>query len=245
MLPRNPKQKINKMLQAIYYKSSFFQQYVSLEVFSYSLGYCKDYNEMINVLYAIRDKDYITIHSDSSESKSIKCQLLLAGYEYLESIETETTTNKKCFVAMWFSEQMLATFQHTISRAITDSGYEPFIISMLEHNENITDHIIGEIRACKFFIADFTGNRGGVYFEAGFAMGLNKPVIWTCNKKYFNQLVSENKKGKILDSDTEIDVVIEESYKIHFDVDHYNFIVWETETELYTKLKDRILASIV
>ncbi len=34
----------------------------------------------------------------------------------------------------------------------------------------------------RFMIADFTGHRGGVYFEAGFAHGLGIPVIWTCRE---------------------------------------------------------------
>src|SRR5712672_2679134 len=34
------------------------------------------------------------------------------------------------------------------------------------------DEIISQIRRSKFLIADFTGRRGGVYFEAGLAMGL-------------------------------------------------------------------------
>ena len=33
-------------------------------------------------------------------------------------------------------------------------------------------------------VADFTGHRGGVYFEAGFARGLGIPVVWTCHKEY-------------------------------------------------------------
>jgi hypothetical protein len=29
-------------------------------------------------------------------------------------------------------------------------------------------------------VADFTGHRGGVYFEAGDGLGLGIPAIWTC-----------------------------------------------------------------
>jgi len=50
----------------------------------------------------------------------------------------------------------------------------------VHHNEKICDKIVSEIRKSGLLVADFTGNRGGVYFEAGFAMGLSIPVIWTC-----------------------------------------------------------------
>ena len=46
-----------------------------------------------------------------------------------------------------------------------------------------------QIRKSKFLIADFTGQRGGVYYEAGFAYGLGLPVIWTCRKDWFDGLV--------------------------------------------------------
>ena len=57
-----------------------------------------------------------------------------------------------------------------------------------------------------------------MYFEAGFAMGLGRPVIWTCRKD-------------------DID-------NAHFDTRQYNHIVWENEKELYEKLKNRIEATI-
>lgn len=67
-------------------------------------------------------------------------------------------------------------------------------------------------------IADFTGNRNGVYFEAGFAMGLGIPVIWTCRKDHIDN--------------------------VHFDTRQYNHIVWETPEELREKLTYRIEATI-
>jgi hypothetical protein len=51
-------------------------------------------------------------------------------------------------------------------------------------------------------VADFTGERGGVYFEAGFALGLGRQVIWTVRED-------------VLD-------------KVHFDNRQYNFIVWKS-----------------
>lgn len=38
----------------------------------------------------------------------------------------------------------------------------------------IDDEIIGRIRASRFIVADFTGHRPGVYFEAGMMLGLGR-----------------------------------------------------------------------
>ena len=37
-------------------------------------------------------------------------------------------------------------------------------------------------------IADFTGQRGSVYYEAGFARGLRLPVIYCCRADDFDKL---------------------------------------------------------
>ena len=103
-----------------------------------------------------------------------------------------------------------------------DLGYEPLRIDRKEHINKIDDEIIAEIRRSRFLVADFTqgesGARGGVYYEAGFAHGLNIPVIFTCQ---------ENAIGKV-----------------HFDTRQYNHITWKTPEELQARLAQRISATI-
>jgi nucleoside 2-deoxyribosyltransferase len=87
-----------------------------------------------------------------------------------------------------------------------------------EHNEDINDFMIAEIRKSKFMVADFTDHKHGVYFEAGMMMGLGRPVIFTCR---------EDQLGKA-----------------HFDTRQYSHIIWNTPEELREKLKRRIQATI-
>ena len=68
------------------------------------------------------------------------------------------------------------------------AGYDPLRIDRVEHVAKIDDEIVAQIRRSRFVLADFTGHRGGVYFEAGFALGLNLPVIWTCRQDAVDQL---------------------------------------------------------
>jgi len=115
--------------------------------------------------------------------------LTLEGISRCEKLQINSIDSKQGFVAMWFKDSMLDIFDKYIKRAISDAGYDPFIIPMKEHNDDICDNIIAEIRKSKFLIADFTGQRGGAYFEAGFAYGLGLPVIWTCCEDWFNTTV--------------------------------------------------------
>ncbi len=98
------------------------------------------------------------------------------------------------------------------------TGFTPIRIDLVQHNDKIDDRIVAEIRRSGILVADFTGNRGGVYFEAGFAMGLRIPVIWTCMEDNLNQ--------------------------VHFDTRQYNFIVWSNAEDLKEKLEARIAATI-
>ena len=119
---------------------------------------------------------------------------------------------------MWFHDTTQDAYEHGFEAGIRDAGYDPLRIDRIEHAGKIDDEIIAQIRRSRFVVADFTGHRGGVYFEAGFALGLNLPVLWTCCKADMDNL--------------------------HFDVRQFNCIDWTEPSELATRLKNRIEAVI-
>ena len=131
-------------------------------------------------------------------------------------------SNDQAFVAMWFDQSVNGAYENGIEVALRECGYRPMRIDRKEHLNKIDDEIVAEIKRSKFIVADFTSERdkprGGVYFEAGYAMGMNIPVVWTCRKDMIDQ--------------------------VHFDTRQFNHIVWKTPEELADKLKNRILAII-
>lgn len=158
--------------------------------------------------------------------------LTMEGWERLESLENSNQTSRQGFVAMWFGSEMDAAFSEGFEPGIFDAGFRPFRIDQKEHANKIDDEIVAEIRKSRFVVADFTcpllpypeGNitpnaRGGVYYEAGFAQGLNIPVIWTV-------------RADCLDY-------------VHFDLRQFAQIVWEEPADLRTKLYNRIRALII
>lgn len=146
------------------------------------------------------------------------------GYAHLAELETKVVEFAQAFVAMWFDPSMDTVYDNAIYKGIDDAGYKPFNIGKQDHNNKIDDQIVAEIRRSRFVVADFThgrkGMRGGVYYEAGFAHGLNIPVIFTCREDLFD--------------------------KIHFDTRQYNHIPWEAENlaDFREKLARRISATI-
>ena len=161
---------------------------------------------------------------ETGESVPDQYVLTIDGHARLAELEAKDTGSSRAFVAMWFDPSMDDAWEKGIKPGIEDSGYEPIRVDKTEFNERIDDEIIAEIRRSRFLVADFTQDgdraRGGVYYEAGFAHGLDLPVIFTCRK----------------------DVI--DNGLIHFDTRQYNHIVWETPGELRRRLAERIAATI-
>ncbi|HQU98215.1 MAG TPA: hypothetical protein PLV19_06305 [Nitrosomonas sp.] len=150
--------------------------------------------------------------------KSIQFKIIAKGWSRISELQNKPNKeSNQAFVAMWFNNEMNSYYQ-SIKEAIELDGTQCIRIDSEQHNNKICDEIIAQIRKSKYLVADFTGNRGGVYFEAGFALGLGIPVIWMVRNDYLEE--------------------------IHFDTRQYNHIVYETEVDLKQQLKYRIQATI-
>ena len=152
------------------------------------------------------------------------CRVTVDGYVAIERIKTERKPDQ-CFVAIWFSQETDALYDNGIAPAVEAAGYKPIRIDR-ETNfiGKIDDQIISEIRQSRFVIADFThderGARGSVYYEAGFAHGLDIPVLFTCRDDQIGEL--------------------------HFDTNHFLHLSWPADApeRLIEPLKNRITANI-
>ena len=147
------------------------------------------------------------------------CIITPAGHARIAELSTRTDS-AQAFVARWFVKSMDDICDKAIAPAIMAAGYVPYRIEEADSLDPITDQIIAEIRRSRFLVADFThgcdGVRGSVYYEAGFAHGLNIPVIFTA----------------------------QEGTKPHFDTSTYPHICWKPDElpAFQDALTNRILA---
>lgn len=137
------------------------------------------------------------------------------GWERLEPVGIAGVPGT-CFVAMSFHNDLNDAYDVGIHPAVADDcGFEIIRVDRVEHVENINDKIMADLRRAQFVVADFTRHPNEVYFEAGFALGLGRLVIWTCHKDDFKEAV-------------------------HFDTRPYNHILWSDPAELRHRLAARI-----
>ena len=147
-------------------------------------------------------------------------QITPEGHIEADRLSRTITSSSKAFVAMSFDKNLNSVYENGFQVGIRNAGYEPFRIDEKDHANKIDDEIIAEIKTAAFVVADFTNHRGGVYFEAGFGLGMNLTVIWTCN---------ENDKEPL-----------------HFDIRQYNMIYWDENDheKLALRLQHRIEANL-
>lgn len=213
-------EKIDLVLDYLSNKTNYFFQEVEIYAGTdYRLFFCKNGRELVDILRHLIDETFIkgnlTLTYKSGEPKPpYKIQLMPKGLKYLEE-SGKNLKSDQCFVAMWFNDEMQKTYSDIINPAIEqEAGYKAIKIDNKEHVNYITDEIIKEIRRSKFMIADLTGSRSGVYYEAGFAFGLGLPVIFTCRKDWENNI--EKDCGCTRDG-------------VHFDIKQRNMIFWEED----------------
>lgn len=192
---------------------------INNQLFWLGISYSVNPDELRYLLaeYLNRESSFLTI---SDQSNHLKVQITPKGYAYLAELRKTQVNSQIGFCAMWFDKSVLPIWTNAIEPAIKDAGYYAKRIDTDHHNNRIDDEIIAMIRRSKFVVADFTGQRGGVYFEAGFALGLGLEVIWTCKKSDLKE--------------------------VHFDNRQYNFVTWEEDKlgDFKTALQNRIEATI-
>ena len=137
------------------------------------------------------------------------------GYQRIDKLQRDTGEGRNVLVAMKFGDDT-KNLREAIKLGIRDAGYNPILIDEVEHNELITPELLSYIRNSKFVVVDLTHQNNGAYFEEGYAMGVGKPVIQLC------------KSGT----------------KLHFDIAQKNTIIWDMESDIPLRLKNRIKATI-
>lgn len=149
-------------------------------------------------------------------------KVLLPAHLFVEAHERDRGKGRQGFMAMWFGLEM-NVYQEGFKPASEEAGYEACRIDQAHFTGSIYDKIIAEIRRSRFVVADLTYDtdraRGNVfYYEAGFAKGLDIPVILTCRQDSFDH--------------------------IHFDLKQQNCIEWHDTQDLKQQLTDRLRAEL-
>jgi len=218
----SPLEKQSKLLKAIELLTAYpGKEVVLIPEHEASLAWAENEKEFEYYIKSLMDRGLIEVSNASRRTLSDPLYPVIitaAGWEHLETDESNLASKTQAFIAMSFDKALLPVYENAIAPAIVSTGYRPYRVDSKPHLERIDAKIIAEIKNSRFIVADVTQQKAGVYYEAGFAHGLGIPVIWCV-------------RHDDLDN-------------VHFDTRQYNHILWEAEDELKEKLRDVILATI-
>lgn len=117
-------------------------------------------------------------------------------------------------------------YEEAILPSVADHKLIAKPVDKTEGLESISTRILNMIDEAPFVIADLTYERPNCYFEAGYALGKGKPVLFTA------RLDHDPRKLPRKDGDP----------RVHFDVDAHNITYWDPEKmeSARTQIADRI-----
>lgn len=130
--------------------------------------------------------------------------LTLNGWDRYEQLKRANPESTSAFMAMHFNDQQMdRIYADHFRPAIAAIGYD---LQTVSPNAGLIDyHIRLQVTASRFVLADLTHENRGVYFEAGYAEGIGRPVIFTCRADAFNPNTGHP----------------------HFDVNHHHCVRWD------------------
>jgi hypothetical protein len=132
----------------------------------------------------------------------------------------------KCFVACAFGkEDVDEMYDNAIVPVLNSLQILPLRVDRLDHNEDIDDKIFQLLNESDFCITDLTFARPSAYYEAGYATGSGKPVIYTVRSDHFYPKL-DDPHGHL---------------RVHFDLQMKNIIPWKSPTETF---KNKLLIRI-
>jgi hypothetical protein len=186
---------------------------------------------------ALRSMDFIEVSGVTHNQ--FDCTLTLKGWERAEELRKTAVVGSQAFVAMWFHKQMDSAYSTGIRPGLRRCGYNPYRVSDDPGEGKIDDKIVANIRKSRLMVADLTGLRPSVMYEAGFAHGLGIPLILTCEESAKAKYIQFAPDGSAPEEREALSWF--EHVKDHaFDIRNHVILGWSTPEELAEVVENRV-----
>lgn len=207
-------EKVDSVLKYLGNTAKTLTDFVDIYLNDYVRFYLFKPNSLVTIIHFLHKQKYIRIQDKTDH---YTCLLTIEGWGKYEKLKEINVYSKKVFVAFEFNTDFAEDLFKTIQSACYECNeFNAVKSDPSQHDEKICDKIIVDIKESRFIVADFTGQNQGVYYEAGYAMGLGIPVIRTCRED-------------------EVD-----DKKLHFDTRQYPHIPWGNMVDLKKQLIAKI-----
>lgn len=138
--------------------------------------------------------------------QNMRVKLTVRGWIRNREIREKGIESRNAFMAMQFDEpRVKRVYDKALVPGAKECGFNLAILNESQGAGLIDDQLRVRIRNCAFAVADVSTENPNVYWEAGYAEGLGKPVIYTCEEGAFKAGAS------------------------HFDTNHHTTVPWNLD----------------
>lgn len=178
------------------------------------------------VAYLLSEMENSGLIKTKHDVSTHRAQLTLVGWQRYEELQRAHPNSRTAFMAQQFGDAELdALVNEHFRPAVAETGFTLRRVDDKPRAGLIDDQLRVDIRNARFLICDLSHGNRGAYWEAGYAEGLGKPVIYTCQKQAFGA------------KDTHP----------HFDTNHHLTVIWSADdpADAVRRLKATIRATIL
>ena len=203
----------------------FNRQFISFHLFAHKIGSLTQHL-FCQIVRDVNKRQLVDIgrySEDRNLINGVPSLLTVQGWRYYDELLKGKTSSNKGFMAMKFeNEPLRQILNENLKPAAKQAGFELATLDDQPAAGLIDDRMLVAIRTSAFVVADLSDDNPGAYFEAGYALGLDKPVFFICESEKW------------------------EKNKTHFDTNHRYTIPWNKEKpeEAAEKLKAAIRATL-
>ena len=185
----------------------FEQQHLHFNGFAHQIG-CRNFDFFCEIVRNVEQRQLVSVYGDTSMNQTmyngVPGLLTVQGWQHYDELLKGKTSSNKGFMAMQFDNKHLRQIlNENLKPAAKQAGFDLATLDDQPAAGLIDDHILVAIRTSAFVVADLSDKNSGAYFEAGFALGLGKQVLFTCEREKW------------------------EKNKTHFDTNHRRTILWD------------------
>ncbi len=180
--------KADYLLRHLRRRSRNLADVVSLAPAELAVGFCASKRELLFCLDYLVARGWCEPVQEAPRGKgqqrgdALLYRLTPAGWAALDNAEHTAATQPLAAVIMGTGGDNELLWTLGISAALQAVGYKAVRLDTREAGGKVTDELIVDVRRAALVVADLTGQATLAFFMAGLAIGLGKPLFWSCEE---------------------------------------------------------------
>ena len=178
------------LLRYLRRRSKTLAESVALTPNELAVGFCANKHELLFCLRYLAERGLIEEEAaaprggkgpQAPQGGGLAYRLTPAGWAALDTARVQPA-QPLAAVSLTLDKDADALSTQGLSAGLQTAGYAAVRIDSREHANKITDEQIVDLRRASIVVADLTGQSPLAFFGAGLAVGLGKPLFWTCEE---------------------------------------------------------------